>query len=207
MSHERKKKYLLCIVYEWSRGMQVNVWSKQMGTVIRSWVRHLVCVLDLFCILVWVKNLWDFVIVVITLKWKAKWITIYWLVIFIKKLWLCISILCNSLSAGDEHVLWQCLGLLEEGLSHSPSNAQLKLLLLLLYCRLGAFEPVVDLYSSLDAKHIQHDTIGWDYYLHTVWNSDWITSLIHFVFTFHSQILTDSLCRVLGPICCCFSVL
>uniref|UniRef100_A0A672KFD7 N-alpha-acetyltransferase 25, NatB auxiliary subunit n=1 Tax=Sinocyclocheilus grahami TaxID=75366 RepID=A0A672KFD7_SINGR len=53
------------------------------------------------------------------------------------------------------------LGLLEEGLSHSSSNAQFKLLLLLLYCRLGAFEPVVDLYSSLDAKHVQHDTIGY----------------------------------------------
>lgn len=62
--------------------------------------------------------------------------------------------------SGDEQMLWQCLGLLEEGLSRSPSNAQFKLLLLLLYCRLGAFEPVVDLYSSLDAKHIQHDTIG-----------------------------------------------
>ncbi|XP_008421521.1 N-alpha-acetyltransferase 25, NatB auxiliary subunit isoform X1 [Poecilia reticulata] len=61
---------------------------------------------------------------------------------------------------GDEDMVWQCLGLLEEGLSHSSSNAQFKLLLLLLYCRLGSFEPVVDLYSSLDAKHIQHDTIG-----------------------------------------------
>uniref|UniRef100_A0A3Q0SVE0 N-alpha-acetyltransferase 25, NatB auxiliary subunit n=1 Tax=Amphilophus citrinellus TaxID=61819 RepID=A0A3Q0SVE0_AMPCI len=61
---------------------------------------------------------------------------------------------------GDENMAWQCLGLLQEGLSHSPSNAQFKLLLLLVYCRLGAFEPVVDLYSSLDAKHVQHDTIG-----------------------------------------------
>lgn len=63
--------------------------------------------------------------------------------------------------AGDQNMLWQCLGLLEEGLSHSSTNAQYKLLLLLLYCHLGAFEPVVDLYSSLDAKHIQHDTIGY----------------------------------------------
>uniref|UniRef100_A0A671UI09 N-alpha-acetyltransferase 25, NatB auxiliary subunit n=1 Tax=Sparus aurata TaxID=8175 RepID=A0A671UI09_SPAAU len=61
---------------------------------------------------------------------------------------------------GDEDMVWQSLGVLQEGLSHSPSNAQFKLLLLLLYCRLGAFEPVVDLYSSLDAKHVQHDTIG-----------------------------------------------
>ncbi|XP_068609025.1 N-alpha-acetyltransferase 25, NatB auxiliary subunit [Brachionichthys hirsutus] len=62
--------------------------------------------------------------------------------------------------AGDENMVWQALGVLQEGLSHSPSNAQFKLLLLLLFCRLGAFEPVVDLYSSLDAKHVQHDTIG-----------------------------------------------
>ncbi|XP_061658118.1 N-alpha-acetyltransferase 25, NatB auxiliary subunit [Syngnathoides biaculeatus] len=62
--------------------------------------------------------------------------------------------------SGDEEMAWQSLGLLHEGLSNSPSNAQFKLLLLLLYCRLGAFEPVVDLYASLDAKHVQHDTIG-----------------------------------------------
>nr|XP_006640345.2 PREDICTED: N-alpha-acetyltransferase 25, NatB auxiliary subunit isoform X1 [Lepisosteus oculatus] len=62
---------------------------------------------------------------------------------------------------GEEWLLWSCLGLLEEGLAHSPSNAQFKLLLILLFCQLGAFEPVVDLYSSLDAKHIQHDTIGY----------------------------------------------
>uniref|UniRef100_A0A671UI53 N-alpha-acetyltransferase 25, NatB auxiliary subunit n=1 Tax=Sparus aurata TaxID=8175 RepID=A0A671UI53_SPAAU len=66
----------------------------------------------------------------------------------------------HGLKFGDEDMVWQSLGVLQEGLSHSPSNAQFKLLLLLLYCRLGAFEPVVDLYSSLDAKHVQHDTIG-----------------------------------------------
>lgn len=67
---------------------------------------------------------------------------------------------CVVCVVGDQNMLWQCLGMLEEGLSHSSSNAQFKLLLLLLYCRLGAFEPVVDLYSGLDAKHVQHDTIG-----------------------------------------------
>uniref|UniRef100_A0A2K6G5I1 N-alpha-acetyltransferase 25, NatB auxiliary subunit n=1 Tax=Propithecus coquereli TaxID=379532 RepID=A0A2K6G5I1_PROCO len=61
----------------------------------------------------------------------------------------------------DETAVWQALTLLEEGLTHSPSNAQFKLLLVRIYCMLGAFEPVVDLYSSLDAKHIQHDTIGY----------------------------------------------
>ncbi|XP_034080063.1 N-alpha-acetyltransferase 25, NatB auxiliary subunit isoform X2 [Gymnodraco acuticeps] len=61
---------------------------------------------------------------------------------------------------GNDNYVWQSLGVLHEGLTLSPSNAQFKLLLLLVYCQLGAFEPVVDLYSSLDAKHVQHDTIG-----------------------------------------------
>ncbi|KAJ0012870.1 hypothetical protein NQD34_017204 [Periophthalmus magnuspinnatus] len=69
--------------------------------------------------------------------------------------------LSTCLFVGNENMVWHCLGILHEGLSHSSSNAQFKLLLLLLYCRLGAFEPVVDLYSSLDAKHVQHDTIGY----------------------------------------------
>ncbi|XP_074868577.1 N-alpha-acetyltransferase 25, NatB auxiliary subunit isoform X1 [Carettochelys insculpta] len=65
------------------------------------------------------------------------------------------------LEAGEEMAVWQSLALLEKGLTHSPSNAQFKLLLIRIYCMLGAFEPVVELYSSLDAKHIQHDTIGY----------------------------------------------
>ncbi|XP_077353966.1 N-alpha-acetyltransferase 25, NatB auxiliary subunit [Festucalex cinctus] len=64
------------------------------------------------------------------------------------------------MESGDETMACLSLGLLQEGLSNSPSNAQFKLLLLLLYCRLGAFEPAVELYASLDAKHVQHDTIG-----------------------------------------------
>lgn len=66
----------------------------------------------------------------------------------------------NSVVAGNDNYVWQSLGVLHEGLTVSPSNAQFKLLLLLVYCQLGAFEPVVDLYTSLDAKHVQHDTIG-----------------------------------------------
>lgn len=63
--------------------------------------------------------------------------------------------------SGEEGPLWQSLALLEETLSNSPSSAQFKLLLIRIYCLLGAFEPVVDLYTSLDAKHVQHDTIGY----------------------------------------------
>ncbi|KAM4710073.1 N-alpha-acetyltransferase 25, NatB auxiliary subunit [Discoglossus pictus] len=62
---------------------------------------------------------------------------------------------------GEDWAVWHCLTLLEEGLNNSPSNAQFKLLLIRIYCALGAFEPAMDLYSSLDAKHIQHDTIGY----------------------------------------------
>ncbi|XP_053553147.1 N-alpha-acetyltransferase 25, NatB auxiliary subunit-like, partial [Bombina bombina] len=62
---------------------------------------------------------------------------------------------------GEEWAVWHCLTLLEEGLSNSTSNAQFKLLLIRIYCVLGAFEPAMELYSSLDAKHIQHDTIGY----------------------------------------------
>lgn len=79
----------------------------------------------------------------------------------------CLGVL--SLSPGEETAVWQCLTILEEGLSHSPSNAQFKLLLIRIYCRLGAFEPVAELYSSLDAKHIQHDTIGWVVYTENNW--------------------------------------
>lgn len=82
---------------------------------------------------------------------------------------LILSICVLSLSPGEETAVWQCLTLLEEGLSHSPSNAQFKLLLIRIYCRLGAFEPVGELYSSLDAKHIQHDTIGWVVYTENNW--------------------------------------
>ncbi|KAJ1093026.1 hypothetical protein NDU88_006135 [Pleurodeles waltl] len=64
------------------------------------------------------------------------------------------------LDGADERAVWYALTLLEEGLANSPSNSQFKLLLIRIYCKLGAFEPVVDLYSSLDAKHVQHDTIG-----------------------------------------------
>uniref|UniRef100_A0A8C3MM06 N-alpha-acetyltransferase 25, NatB auxiliary subunit n=1 Tax=Geospiza parvula TaxID=87175 RepID=A0A8C3MM06_GEOPR len=63
---------------------------------------------------------------------------------------LAVHLLLDLWLEGEEAAVWQCLTLLEEGLSHSPSNAQFKLLLIRIYCRLGAFEPVSELYSSLD---------------------------------------------------------
>ncbi|KAM9329702.1 N-alpha-acetyltransferase 25, NatB auxiliary subunit [Gastrophryne carolinensis] len=62
---------------------------------------------------------------------------------------------------GEDWAVWHALTLLEEGLCNSPSNAQFKLLLIRIFCNLGAFEPAMELYGSLDAKHIQHDTIGY----------------------------------------------
>uniref|UniRef100_A0A8C3SVW3 N-alpha-acetyltransferase 25, NatB auxiliary subunit n=1 Tax=Chelydra serpentina TaxID=8475 RepID=A0A8C3SVW3_CHESE len=41
------------------------------------------------------------------------------------------------LEAGEEMAVWQSLTLLEEGLTHSPSNAQFKLLLIRIYCMLA----------------------------------------------------------------------
>nr|DBA23203.1 TPA: hypothetical protein GDO54_014139 [Pyxicephalus adspersus] len=67
----------------------------------------------------------------------------------------------HGLHFGEDWAVWHALTLLEEGLSNSPSNAQFKLLLIRVYCTLGAFEPAIELYGSLDAKHIQHDTIGY----------------------------------------------
>lgn len=72
---------------------------------------------------------------------------------------------------------------------------------------LGAFEPVLDLYSSLDAKHIQHDTIGLVVYTLNneqsatpVWGSDiWniliLAAKLFLVLSFLDEIITyhDSL--------------
>uniref|UniRef100_A0A8C3CCF9 N-alpha-acetyltransferase 25, NatB auxiliary subunit n=1 Tax=Cairina moschata TaxID=8855 RepID=A0A8C3CCF9_CAIMO len=44
------------------------------------------------------------------------------------------------LEEGEETAVWQCLTFLEEGLSHSPSNAQFKLLLIRIYCRLALMQ-------------------------------------------------------------------
>ncbi|XP_068101890.1 N-alpha-acetyltransferase 25, NatB auxiliary subunit isoform X2 [Hyperolius riggenbachi] len=72
-----------------------------------------------------------------------------------------VHLLLDMWLSGEDWAVWHALTLLEEGLNNSPSNAQFKLLLIRIYCKLGAFEPAVELYSSLDAKHIQHDTIGY----------------------------------------------
>ncbi|XP_014770080.1 N-alpha-acetyltransferase 25, NatB auxiliary subunit [Octopus bimaculoides] len=62
---------------------------------------------------------------------------------------------------GDTGVLWQIIAQLEKGLKNSPSNFQIKLLLIRLYCTVGAFGPCTDIYDSMEAKHIINDTLGY----------------------------------------------
>ncbi|GAB1608194.1 N-alpha-acetyltransferase 25, NatB auxiliary subunit-like [Argonauta hians] len=62
---------------------------------------------------------------------------------------------------GDTGVLWQIITHLEKGLKNSPSNFQIKLLLIRLYCTVGAFGPCTDIYDSMEAKHIINDTLGY----------------------------------------------
>ncbi|XP_033627867.1 N-alpha-acetyltransferase 25, NatB auxiliary subunit-like isoform X2 [Asterias rubens] len=74
---------------------------------------------------------------------------------------------------GTERYLWRMIEILEKGLKASTSCHHMKLLLIRLYCLIGAFGPIPDLYDGLDIKHIQQDTLGY-----TV--SGYVTSLGHF---------------------------
>ncbi|CAK8694341.1 unnamed protein product [Clavelina lepadiformis] len=72
--------------------------------------------------------------------------------------WLLIDIFTDT---DDAMWLWRCVGLLEYGLTNSPHNYEMKLLLIRTYCRLGLFTPCASIYDSLELKHIQHDTLGY----------------------------------------------
>ena len=50
----------------------------------------------------------------------------------------------------------ELIGTLKHGLTHSPSNYQLKMLLLNLYSHLGAYESLHSMYSSMEIKNIQN---------------------------------------------------
>ena len=56
--------------------------------------------------------------------------------------------------------LIQIAVLLEQGIKKSKFNYAFKLLLMRIYLLLGAFERVVAIYTSLDIKHMQHDSMG-----------------------------------------------
>ncbi|XP_052801736.1 N-alpha-acetyltransferase 25, NatB auxiliary subunit-like [Mya arenaria] len=62
---------------------------------------------------------------------------------------------------GEQGIVWQMIVLLELGLKASPSSSQMKLVLIRLYCSMGAFGPCPALYDGMEIKHIMNDTLGY----------------------------------------------
>ncbi|XP_055933094.1 N-alpha-acetyltransferase 25, NatB auxiliary subunit-like [Argiope bruennichi] len=62
---------------------------------------------------------------------------------------------------GDERLIGQVMVVLENGLKHSPSNYQIKLLLIKLYNIIGAVGASYSLYENVDVKHVQLETLGY----------------------------------------------
>ncbi|ESO95376.1 hypothetical protein LOTGIDRAFT_215027 [Lottia gigantea] len=75
---------------------------------------------------------------------------------------------------GKDDYIWQACIQLEQCIKNSPSNFQAKLILLRLYCTMGAFGPCPALYDSIEVKHIMNDSLG-----HIVFNH--VGRLGHFV--------------------------
>ncbi|XP_078484050.1 N-alpha-acetyltransferase 25, NatB auxiliary subunit-like [Ciona intestinalis] len=69
---------------------------------------------------------------------------------------------------GDTLYLWRCAYVLEYGIQHSKYNYEMKLMLIKVYCTLGAFSPCADLYDSMEVKHMQQDTLGYTVCRHVV---------------------------------------
>lgn len=59
-----------------------------------------------------------------------------------------------------ENNLLRIVANLKHGLTNSPSNFQLKLLLLNIYSHLGAYEPLQEMYKSMEIKNIQNYSTG-----------------------------------------------
>ncbi|GFQ65135.1 n-alpha-acetyltransferase 25, NatB auxiliary subunit [Trichonephila clavata] len=62
---------------------------------------------------------------------------------------------------GDERFIGQVLVVLENGLKSSPSNYQIKLLLMKVYNIIGAVGASFNLYESIEVKHVQQETLGY----------------------------------------------
>ncbi|KAL3858112.1 hypothetical protein ACJMK2_012723 [Sinanodonta woodiana] len=60
----------------------------------------------------------------------------------------------------NSKLIWQIVIHLEKGLKKSPSNFQMKLILIKLYCTMGAFGPCPVLYDGMEIKHVMNDTLG-----------------------------------------------
>ncbi|RUS28495.1 N-acetyltransferase B complex non catalytic subunit-domain-containing protein, partial [Jimgerdemannia flammicorona] len=65
----------------------------------------------------------------------------------------------RSGSTEDVHLV-QAVTLLEHALAKSKHNFQFKLLLVRLYLILGVFNRALDIYKTMDIKHVQHDTLS-----------------------------------------------
>ncbi|EMR10944.1 hypothetical protein PNEG_01089 [Pneumocystis murina B123] len=75
---------------------------------------------------------------------------------------LSVHALINTFFIGnDQSYLIQAILFLELGLLHSKYNFQFKLLLVRLYCMIGAFSLALFTYQSLSIKQIQYDTLSY----------------------------------------------
>ncbi|KAM7443003.1 N-alpha-acetyltransferase 25 [Porites harrisoni] len=62
---------------------------------------------------------------------------------------------------GSSEMNWHLLIMLESALKASPSNHHLKLLLMKVYCSMGAFGPCLVVFDGLEIKHIEQDILGY----------------------------------------------
>ncbi|XP_060069470.1 N-alpha-acetyltransferase 25, NatB auxiliary subunit-like [Ylistrum balloti] len=74
----------------------------------------------------------------------------------------------------NDSLVWQAIVQLEKGISNSRSNFHMKLILMRLYCIMGAYGPCHTVYESMEVKHVMNDTLG-----HTIANH--VGRLGHFV--------------------------
>ncbi|XP_021357895.1 N-alpha-acetyltransferase 25, NatB auxiliary subunit-like [Mizuhopecten yessoensis] len=73
-----------------------------------------------------------------------------------------------------DYLVWQAIVQLEKGINNSRSNFHMKLILMRLYCIMGAYGPCHTVYESMEVKHVMNDTLG-----HTIANH--VGRLGHFV--------------------------
>jgi len=69
-------------------------------------------------------------------------------------------ILLNADDASNTNTVFQAIVLLEDGLTTSKYNFQIRLLLTRLYAKLGAFQKCMEHFDHLEIKYIQHDTLS-----------------------------------------------
>ncbi|RDD41535.1 N-alpha-acetyltransferase 25, NatB auxiliary subunit [Trichoplax sp. H2] len=73
----------------------------------------------------------------------------------------CHLLLDLSKDTDDGNDIWHIILVLESALKASPHNPQMRIILIILYCKIGAFEPAHKIFNNLSIKYIQHDTLGY----------------------------------------------